>query len=137
MTRALVERAREFRSNPTLSETILWDALRDRRFHDVKFRRQMVIGAFVVDFCAPRHHLVVEVDGPVHITQQARDNARQRLLEASGYRVLCVCAEAVETDLPTVLATIAAQLNLSCPPSPSRYGRQTSDDLRAMERGRG
>jgi very-short-patch-repair endonuclease len=116
MTRALVERAREFRASPTSSEALLWDALRDRRLDGVKIRRQMVIGAFVVDFCAPRHHLVVELDGAVHTTQEERDNVRQQLLEASGYRVLCVSAEAVATDLPKVLAMIAAHLNTSRPP---------------------
>jgi very-short-patch-repair endonuclease len=118
VTRELVERAREFRTAPTRSEALLWKSLRDRQLSSVKFRRQCVIGPFVVDFCAPLYHLIVEVDGAVHVGQCEHDTERQHRLESAGYRVFRVSAEAVEPDLPGVLRTIANVLNLYHSPSP-------------------
>jgi len=118
VTREIVERAREFRTVPTRSEALLWDALRDRQLLGAKFRRQSVIGPFVVDFCALRHLLIIEVDGSVHDGQREHDAERQQKLEAEGYRMLCISAESVETDLPRVLATIATHLRPSFSPSP-------------------
>ena len=107
----MLEVAREFRKTSTASEDRLWQALRMGRLHGAKFRRQHPIGPFVVDFFCPKHGLIVEVDGPIHDTQQEHDRARQALLEACGYRVLRVSASDVETDLNAVLGRIAANLN--------------------------
>jgi len=99
--------ARQFRHAPTLSERLLWQELRGTRL-GVKFRRQHPIGPLVVDFCCPRLHLIVEVDGPAHQQQGERDEARQRLLEDRGYAVLRVQAAEVEADLATAVEHIAS-----------------------------
>jgi very-short-patch-repair endonuclease len=108
--RDLVERAREFRTVPTRSEAMLWDVLRDRQLDDVKFRRQFVIGSFIVGFCAPRQRLIIEIDGGVHETQRERDRERQRLLECAGYRILRVSVEDIEANLPAILSGISKHL---------------------------
>ncbi len=54
----LTEFARQHRK-----EALMWNALRDRRFRGIKFRRQHVLHPFIVDFYAPSLKLVVEVDG--------------------------------------------------------------------------
>ena len=52
--------AREMRKEPTVSEGLLWNALRDRRFRGIKFRRQHVLHPYIVDFFASSLKLVVE-----------------------------------------------------------------------------
>ena len=42
--------AREFRKKPTESEKLIWDALRNRSFLNLKFRRQHVMDGYVIDF---------------------------------------------------------------------------------------
>jgi very-short-patch-repair endonuclease len=132
MTREIVERAREFRAAPTQSEAVLWDALRDRQLLGVKFRRQCVIGPFVVDFCAPRQRLIIEVDGAVHLAQHEHDAERQHKLEGEGYRLLSIPAEAVETDLSNVLAIIATHLRLSHSPSPLPQAKERGLGVRFL-----
>src|SRR5690606_39136592 len=100
--------AKQFRKQPTASEDILWQALRNRQLDGRKFRRQQPIGPFVVDFFCPSEKLVVEVDGPIHAEQRGADAARQELIEAAGYRFVRVTAEQVENHLPDVLRTIRA-----------------------------
>jgi very-short-patch-repair endonuclease len=50
------------RAFPTRSEALLWQALRGHQL-GVRFRRQVVLHTFIVDFLAPSVGLVVEVDG--------------------------------------------------------------------------
>ncbi|HZZ62558.1 MAG TPA: DUF559 domain-containing protein [Roseiarcus sp.] len=54
-------RARAMRREPTEAERKLWYALRDRRTQALKFRRQVPIGAYVVDFvcfrASPHHRM--------------------------------------------------------------------------------
>ena len=41
---------REFRKNPTKSEKIMWEALRNRKFLNFKFRRQHLVEKYILDF---------------------------------------------------------------------------------------
>ena len=104
--RQMLEVAKDFRKVPTLSEGMLWQALRGRQLAGLKFRRQQPFGTFVVDFICLPQRLIVEVDGSIHATQIARDAERLGLLEACGFRVLRVSAEEVEGDLAGVVARI-------------------------------
>ena len=68
------------------SERALWAALRNRKLSGLKFRRQVPIGPYVVDFLCLRHRLIVEADGPFHDPQN--DERRDGWLRARGFRVL-------------------------------------------------
>ena len=109
--------ARALRRRLTRSERTLWSQLRGRRFADVKFRRQHPIENFVVDFFSHEANLIVEIDRGVHRNHAARDAdaSRQAFLEGSGYRVLRIPAELVESDVESALEIIAAALT----PGPS------------------
>jgi very-short-patch-repair endonuclease len=92
----------------TPAESVLWQALRDRRLRGLRFRRQHPLGPFIVDFCCPQCRLIVELDGDVHESQAEYDAARTEQLAAYGYRVIRFRNEAVLNDLSTVLKQIAA-----------------------------
>ncbi len=103
--------ARAMRKHPTPSEALLWAALRRNRLGH-HFRRQHVIGSFIADFACLSRRLVVEVDGAVHRDPDVAfaDRKRQEVLEGFGFRVLRVSADAVERELPRVLARIRRAL---------------------------
>jgi very-short-patch-repair endonuclease len=68
-------------------ERRLWQALRARRFETAKFRRQVVIGRYIVDFaCRTPRMLVVEVDGETHAQQEGYDSRRANHMAERGYR---------------------------------------------------
>lgn len=79
-------RARTLRQSAPATERKLWAVLRDRRLGGLKFRRQVPIGAYVVDFLCLRHRLIIEADGPFHDAE--RDAVRDAWLQAQGFRVL-------------------------------------------------
>jgi very-short-patch-repair endonuclease len=53
----------------------------------MKFRRQVPIGAWIVDFVSFEHRLIVEADGSQH-AESNRDARRDQDLSARGFRVL-------------------------------------------------
>jgi very-short-patch-repair endonuclease len=120
---AMVDRQRQFarqmRSQPTDAERVLWQRLR----HDIAltgshFRRQALVGPFIVDFASRRAKLVIELDGGQHEWQQESDAQRTRRIEAAGYRVLRFWNHDVLENLEGVLSEIQRVL----PPSPQGGG---------------
>ncbi len=102
----LKKRSRDLRRNLTPAETILWRHLRGRRFAQFKFRRQQVVGPFVVDFYCAARSLVIELDGDTHVGQERQDEARQAWLEARGLKVLRCWNTEVYENLDGLLAAI-------------------------------
>lgn len=68
----------------------VWQMVRNRQCCGEKFRREVVIEPFTVDFCCIDLKLVVEVDGKHHITDVgiSTDRKRDQYLEQLGYKIL-------------------------------------------------
>lgn len=78
------------RSEQTEAEQKLWTELRTRRLMGLKFRRQLPIGPYIVDFACPEHRLIVELDGAGHSDdrQASYDQSRTQDLSHLGWTVL-------------------------------------------------
>ena len=105
----LAGRARCMRRGPTSTEALLWQQLRGSRLA-VGFRRQVVLGPYIVDFCAPAARLVVEVDGGYHGNRARADARRDRELHAAGYTVVHLPAEMVQHHIGEAVAVVRAAL---------------------------
>ncbi len=79
--------SKEMRRNQTDAEATLWAQLRGRKLGDLKFKRQEVIGNYIVDFICYEKRLVVEADGEQH-GDNAYDRKRDVWLVAQGFIVL-------------------------------------------------
>jgi very-short-patch-repair endonuclease len=108
-------RARELRKQSTPAEKILWEELRDRRLKGIKFRRQHIIGSYIIDFYCPAHRLAIELDGGFHSFQEDNDLIRTNNLEDMGIKVVRFWNHEVEQNLVTVLAKIAKACILPSP----------------------
>ncbi|MBI1977746.1 MAG: endonuclease domain-containing protein [Candidatus Omnitrophica bacterium] len=82
--------ARKLRVEQTDAEHKLWNYLRNRQISNLKFRRQHVIGSYIMDFCCIEKKLVIEVDGGHHAEgkQLLKDEKRTAYLVQMGYQVL-------------------------------------------------
>ena len=85
---------------------MLWFRLRDRRLAGFKFRRQMVLGPYILDFACIEAGLVVEADGGQHAEQQEKDARRSAWLSGKGYRILRFWNHEILTETEVVLASI-------------------------------
>ena len=98
--------AKQLRQQQTQAEQQLWSKLRHRQLAGLKFRRQVPIGAYIVDFYCHEQGLVVELDGSQHIEQAAYDEVRSQFLQAQGLTVLRFWNNVVLTDVDSVLQQV-------------------------------
>jgi very-short-patch-repair endonuclease len=75
------------RGAPTDVELRLWRLLRDRRLNGIKFRRQVPVGPYIVDFLCVGAKLIVEADSFQH-AESPRDTVRDADLASQGWKVL-------------------------------------------------
>jgi len=106
------EFAKSMRKNPTITETILWESLRNKRLNGFKFRRQHPIAEFVADFYCPEKKLVVEVDGSIRREKEQIEYDRERteVFEKMEIQVIRFTNLMVKNNLELVLKTILAEL---------------------------
>jgi len=102
----MAARARELRSVMTEAEKVVWQRLRGNRLGGLHFRRQQVIGGYIVDFYCHAAGLALELDGPIHERQADYDAERDQVLAAHGVRALRIQNEAVFEDIDSVLEMI-------------------------------
>ncbi len=111
MEQIMQARARMLRKNSTDAENKLWYFLRNRNFNKLKFRRQYVIGQYIVDFICIRRKLIIELDGGQHAQNSCYDERRTAFLESKGYTVLRFWNNEVFIEIEGVLSTILDKLN--------------------------
>jgi very-short-patch-repair endonuclease len=123
--------AKQLRKEMTEAEGKLWSALRGRRFEDFKFRRQVPIGKYIVDFVCQDCKLIVEVDGLQHQGSE-HDKVRDAWLISVGYRVLRFWNPDIYVALDGTLLAILDALNQT--PHPSRGVRVPPSSSRGKGR---
>jgi len=119
-------RARQLRREQTDAEAKLWSYLRNRQLDGFKFRRQHPIGRFIVDFCCVDRRLIVELDGEVHTSQAAEDQARAEALQAAGYTIARWSNDQIEHRIANVLSEIRRLLTDSPAPAAAGEGVRAS-----------
>lgn len=80
--------AKKLRQTQTDAENVLWFNLRNNKLNGIKFKRQVPIGKYIVDFLCQKKKLVIELDGSQHIENMEYDNSRINFLESNGYTVI-------------------------------------------------
>jgi adenine-specific DNA-methyltransferase len=111
--------AQRLRSDQTGVERRLWFELRDRRFYGHKFRRQVPVGPFIVDFACWERSFIIELDGGQHNSMIDDDRKRTQWLEGNGWRVLRFWNNDVIENMDGVLQRIAATLESQASPHPN------------------
>jgi len=113
--------ARTLRRESTDAETLLWHQLRNRSLAGLKFRRQQILGSYVLDFICADHAFAIELDGSQHFEpeQEASDQQRTASFNSRGVRVLRFTNREVLTEIPAVLDSILGAISREgAPPSP-------------------
>ena len=90
----------------TIAEKKLWAHLRNKNFNHVGFRRQAVLGNYIIDFISLDPKVIIEVDGSQHADQVIYDQARTEYLRALGYKVLRYWNNEVLNNIEIVLHDI-------------------------------
>ncbi|WP_318580796.1 vitamin B12 dependent-methionine synthase activation domain-containing protein [Flavobacterium columnare] len=120
----LKSKSKEMRNQPTEAEKMLWNVLSNKGIDGFKFRRQHIIGQYIVDFVCLEKNLIIEVDGSIHNTQEQieHDKMRNEWLESKGFEVIRFTNTEVLTHLFETVEKIRQRLSskLIVPPLGAR-----------------
>jgi leucyl-tRNA synthetase len=109
----LVANSRANRKDPTETENILWQELRNSNL-GFKIRRQHYVGNFIADFICLDKKLIIEIDGAYHndVEQKEKDDERTLILEQKYFfKVIRFNNEEVLNNLKNVLSQIKTELS--------------------------
>ena len=128
--RPLLHYAREMRRGSTPAESRMWRWLRGQRL-GYKFRRQVPIGPFIVDFYCAELKLVIELDGRHHGNPEmlAYDDARTTELVLMGLSVFRIKndSEMIEQQIAWMIEQCGGRPpHPPSAPSPPRAGEKAS-----------
>ena len=98
--------AKQLRKDATEEERLVWHELRNRRYRNLKFRRQHVIEGFVVDFFCVELNLAIELDGSIHQMQKEYDEIRQAVIEEKGIRFIRITNEQIKSNMNLLFESI-------------------------------
>jgi len=102
-----IKRAQYLRNNMTKAELIVWQYIRKEQL-GARFRRQVSIGKYIVDFFCLDIGLVVEIDGGQHYEKDIakKDEERSDELNNSGLAVIRYNNHEVFTNIEGVIESI-------------------------------
>lgn len=106
-----------------LSEVLFWKAVHKKKFHEIDFDRQRIIGNYIVDFYVKRLGLVVEIEQTTASLQG--NETKYRYLQNLGLKVFVVMDQEIKNNLPEVMRKLEVFIiahfseNGAQPPRPS------------------
>lgn len=102
--------ASRMRLHKTKPERVLWARLKGRQLGKNFYAQKIILG-YIADFWCPAAKLVVEVDGPCHLSRKAYDAHRDMVMKSRrGILTMRFTDQEVYNNLPAVVAMIAAKL---------------------------
>jgi len=126
----LISRAKALRKRPTDAEQLLWKYLRLKQLAGLKFRRQVPIDGYIVDFVCYETKVVIEADGGQHDQCEA-DAERDAFLRSQGFVVLRFW----NTDILNNIRGVLTEIQFACRerhpplnPLPSREGKMQNSE---------
>jgi RecG-like helicase/very-short-patch-repair endonuclease len=102
--------SKELREKQTVSEEVFWQLFRNRKFHNLKFRRQHAIGRYIADFYCDEKKLVIELDGKVHENQKEYDDIRDELIQSHWIQVIRIHNEILEKEIVEIYTMLEENL---------------------------
>ena len=105
--------ARNLRKNSTIQERRLWNLLKNRQFHNLKFKRKHPIGDYIVDFICKEAKVIIEIDGGQHneLENINYDKVRTEFLNSLGYKVVRFWNNEVYENIEGVLSKLEQEIN--------------------------
>lgn len=94
--KSLAARAKQLRDSPTPQEQRLWDNFLS--MHPLRFRRQRVIGRYIVDFYCDEARLALEVEGFRRSEEPAKRHDQRRSVFLAAHDILVLRFSAQDID---------------------------------------
>ena len=105
----LREFARQLRNNSTLSQVLLWKQIKGKGL-GVKFKRQVPMLEYIVDFYCQEIGLAIEVDGNIHDFRYLEDTQRQQEIEKYGVIFIRFSNEEIKNNMFSVILSLESKI---------------------------
>lgn len=102
--------ARNLRKNMTLSEVLLWEQIKGKQLFGYKFRRQVAVGNYILDFYCKELYLAIEIDGISHDYKMEYDEERKKWLKEQNIIVLHIHDTDVKKNMHMVVEHIVEEI---------------------------
>ncbi|WP_211222988.1 endonuclease domain-containing protein [Salinimicrobium terrae] len=99
-------RARALRKMGNLPEIVFWQQVHKRKFYNIDFDRQRVIGRYIVDFYVKGLGLVIEIDGASHNEKIQYDERRETYFKKLGLQVWKISSTEIMMDVERVMENL-------------------------------
>lgn len=126
----LKQRARELRKAGNLSEVLFWNQVKNKKFLNLDFDRQKIVGNYIVDFYCKNLGVVVEIDGASHNEKQEYDKERDYYLESLGLKIFHIQDIDIKKNIAGVLEFLRKELTPRPTGTPLKEGNNTPSLLR-------
>ncbi len=108
---SLIDYAKENRKNATRQEWVFWNlVLKQKKFCWYKFRRQKVVGSFILDFYCSKLLLWIEIDGWYHNERQTYDKVRDSEIYRKWILVIRFTNEEINKNLWWVVSYLKEKI---------------------------
>ena len=104
--------ARGMRGDATKAENLLWQAVRNSQLEGLRFKRQVPLDGYILDFVCFDARLIVEVDGAQHAESTA-DAERDGYFASQGFRTLRFWNDDVVQNIDGVCRTILREAGIA------------------------
>lgn len=101
--------AKDLRIYQTDAEKKFWGRIRNRTFEGLKFRRQIQLGPYIVDFVCFEKKLIVEIDGGQHCENKC-DEVRDKYFKDRDYTIKRYWNNDVITNIEGVLEDLRQEI---------------------------
>ena len=91
----------------------MWYYIKSKQINNYKFRRQVAVGNYIVDFLCSEKKLIIELDGGQHNENKniVYDSERTKYLNNLGYKVVRFWDNDIFKNMKDVLESIYKELN--------------------------
>jgi len=107
----IFENARKLRNKLTSAEQTFWLRLKEQ-FPKYKFRRQHPISIYIVDFYSHKLKLVIEIDGSIHDSEEAKlkDEKREKDLKNLDLTVIRFTNDQIKNEVESVIEIVSSTI---------------------------
>lgn len=102
--------SKKLREKQTNTEGVFWELLRNRKFHNLKFRRQHAIWRYIADLYCDEKKLVIELDGDIHENQKEYDGIRDEVISSHWIQVIRIKNKELWRSIEDIYKTLEKRL---------------------------
>ena len=94
----------KIKKNLTLEEKLIWDFIKERKLCNIKFKKETLIGKYILNFYSPEVEFGIEIDNNTHTKKYIL--TKDEYMQSMGITVIKFSNSEIKNDLEDTLKNI-------------------------------